>query len=230
MKAIGIPIKTQPTGPRLGSFWLGAALVANFLFFILNIELFISINITPKDRLVFGEVLKLENDLSDCRKIFNLSESQSSNAWEATPVKSEVEIPVMEAMKIVNETAMETEVKIEKEDFADEWEAQKEDTNLFYSIFDDIETINFTNTASGPEVSFTEPEIRVQVHVNCRNILAEVGSDVRMMHRQLIRIINLKNSKINFKLKFWIQSGWPEEEKIFKVKIIGSRYNRVLFL
>ena len=109
------------------------------------------------------------------------------------------------------------------DDIIEEWEQRKEDKNIFYSIFDDVE--------QWPPFD-TDRQItrRILIHVNSRNILTEVASDVRMMHRQVQRVLHIKHPDCQFDLKFWVQSNWPSGEgkrhKVYEInhcKVIDGK-------
>ena len=74
-------------------------------------------------------------------------------------------------------------------DGQDCWEEVKEDgtISLFQALFDDIEDL--------PKSTPKSEKRSVVVLVNCPPILKEIGSDVRMMHRQVVRLINKRVSE-----------------------------------
>ena len=108
-----------------------------------------------------------------------------------------------------------SEEKAAEEDIIEEWEQQKEDKNIFYSIFDDVE--QWPPYQRSPD----NIERRILIHINSRNILSEVASDVRMMHRQVQRVLHIKLPDYQFDLKFWVQSVWPSGYGIFMALIIN---------
>ena len=46
------------------------------------------------------------------------------------------------------------------------------------------------------------------MHVNCRYNQYDIADDNRMMHRQIIRLLNLKFSDLHFDLRLWSRQ-WP---------------------
>ena len=102
----------------------------------------------------------------------------------------------------------------------DQWQQGKDDENQFYSIYSNIENLKYTPDSLLPSGTTK----KVLIHVNSRNILPEVASDIRMMHRQVVRLMRMTHiteksdeptGRFSYELKFWVQAAWPAEENMF---------------
>ena len=90
------------------------------------------------------------------------------------------------------------EVKSEKSQppgHLDQWQQGKDDENQFYSIYSNIENLKHKSRLT---ISKNVERKKVLIHINSRNILPEVASDVRMMHRQVVRLLRLQ--QVGFKM------------------------------
>lgn len=67
------------------------------------------------------------------------------------------------------------------------WEDKMEDGSFqaFQALFEEIENLQVTTPVDTVKRN-------VVVLVNCMTVLREVAADIRMMHRQVLRIINKK--------------------------------------
>ena len=77
----------------------------------------------------------------------------------------------------------------------DQWQQGKDDENQFYSIYSNIENLKHKSRGT---ISENVEKKKVLIHINSRNILPEVASDVRMMHRQVVRLLRLQ--EVGFKM------------------------------
>ena len=78
---------------------------------------------------MFGELLKLETDLSKCQDSFNLTKSDIKSEENSELIEKPVKL---HRNKL---TEIDESLRVEKEVPEEEWEAKKEDQNLFYSNF-----------------------------------------------------------------------------------------------
>ena len=70
----------------------------------------------------------------------------------------------------------------------DQWQQGKDDENQFYSIYSNVENLKYT---SRDGIFDNVEKKKVLIHINSRNILPEVAADIRMMHRQVVRLLRL---------------------------------------
>ena len=73
----------------------------------------------------------------------------------------------------------------------DQWQQGKDDENQFYSIYSNVENLKYTPRDVVPE---NVEKKKVLIHINSRNILPEVAYDIRMMHRQVVRLLRLNQA------------------------------------
>ena len=101
----------------------------------------------------------------------------------------------------------EDEVKSEKSSppgHLDQWQQGKDDENQFYSIYSNIENLKYKSRLT---ISKNVERKKVLIHINSRNILPEVASDVRMMHRQVVRLLRLQEVGFKMLASDWLSPG-----------------------
>ena len=101
----------------------------------------------------------------------------------------------------------EDEVKSEKSSppgHLDQWQQGKDDENQFYSIYSNIENLKHKSRLT---ISKNVERKKVLIHINSRNILPEVASDVRMMHRQVVRLLRLQEVGFKMLASDWLSPG-----------------------
>ena len=177
---------------------LGIAI--NVVFFVCNINSYFTlttVNLQSKKYQAFVQaeevdILSLQSELVNCRNNLN-EEPESNHERNSFPeeVPSDNEL-TGDVYKNLNESprnqktntstvelppSIDSELEHKQEEaIIEQWEQQKDDKNIFYSIFANVE--------QWPKITETRSiQRRILVHVNSRNILTEVASDVRMMHR-----------------------------------------------
>ena len=100
-----------------------------------------------------------------------------------------------------------SEVKSEKSSppgHLDQWQQGKDDENQFYSIYSNIENLKHKSRLT---ISKNVERKKVLIHINSRNILPEVASDVRMMHRQVVRLLRLQEVGFKMLASDWLSPG-----------------------
>ena len=86
----------------------------------------------------------------------------------------------------------------------DQWQQGKDDENQFYSIYSNIENLKYKSRVT---ISKDVVKKKVLIHINSRNILPEVASDVRMMHRQVVRLLRLQEVGFRPPSSDWLYLG-----------------------
>ena len=75
-----------------------------------------------------------------------------------------------------------------------------------------------TEASVVPSDLILKSQLRILVHINCRQLQEEIAHDNRMMHRQIIRMLNMKYADFNFDLAFWTRA------LAFKESVFGDLY------
>ena len=75
-----------------------------------------------------------------------------------------------------------------------------------------------TEASVVPSDLILKSQLRILVHINCRQLQEEIAHDNRMMHRQIIRMLNMKYADFNFDLAFWTRP------LAFKESVFGDLY------
>ena len=75
-----------------------------------------------------------------------------------------------------------------------------------------------TEASVVPSDLILKSQLRILVHINCRQLQEEIAHDNRMMHRQIIRMLNMKYADFEFDLAFWTRP------LAFKESVFGDLY------
>ena len=75
-----------------------------------------------------------------------------------------------------------------------------------------VGTVLIRGEIKSPEVAYIKAYApRILIHINCRELQRDIADDNRMMHRQIIRMLNIKYANLHFDSLFWTrQMPWRD--------------------